>query len=138
MTTNEKLNNEIIAKVIQKAKKRNIPLESLKTYKGTYYYPQQRVKESQTPYYINDCNNLWLYFIPENEKWCYGYDFSFYDDKNRCYKESLLAQPMKNKLYDTWSDAVTAGLYAFASFMGKCLKKIDEDPDFFSYLDCFG
>ncbi len=138
MTTVEKLEKEIAQKVIQKAKKRNIPLDSLKRYKGTYYYPQARVKESQTPYYINDCNNLWLYFIPENEMWCFGYDFKFYDEKGHCYTESLPPQPMKNKLYPSWSEAVTAGLYAYASFMGECLKKIDENPDFFSYLDCFG
>lgn len=136
--TVDKVNKEIARKIILKAKKRGIPLNTLACYNGNYYYPQKRVKKTQQPYQINDNNKLWLYYIPENDMWCFGYEFKFFDQKGRCFSERLDAMPMKNKLYSSWSDAVTAGLHVYADFMGDCVHKIDENPEFFAYLDNFG
>ena len=134
----EDVHREMARITIEKARKRNLPLKALSFYDGSYYYPKKKVRDAMTPYEINDVNRLLIYYIPENGKWCCGYDFSFYDHKGRCLKKYQEPTPMKGRLYDTWSGAVGEGLHLFADFTTECVENVDRNPDFYGYLDNFG
>ena len=134
----EEAYREMARITIEKARRRNIPLDKLKCYNGSYYYPPKRVKAAMTQYEINDANKLLLYYVPENGKWCCGCDFKFYDSSNNCFKKYQEPQPMKDRLFDSWGRAVKDGLYKYAEFTAECVQNIDENPNYYSYIKNYG
>ncbi len=134
----EDARREMARITIEKARRRHIPLDKLNFFDGSYYYPPKKVRTEMTQYEINDANRLLLYYVPENGKWCCGYDFKFYDSSNNCFKKYQEPRPMKDRLFDSWGRAVKDGLYKFAEFTSDCVQNIDKNPNFYDYIENFG